>query len=207
MAFKRGNGGGGRRGWDSPPWTPTKGRGTTIPPDMRFRSTPDDDQIERPGAPGPVGVGQRVQALFPPHIFPPFNAAHFFAADNATIGAGPVVTKFTGTSAKITIPQGNMGVVRELTFYVNGLLTTSVISFAVLVNGNPQEGYTKILMPQSAQAFFVFSPDNVFIPAIEQGTIEVQATVTDAVAYALGFELRGWSYSKEIAKWWSGAAG
>lgn len=191
-------------------WTPTKGSGTRIPEDLRFRSSRPSGSVAEGGVPGKPGElggkGQRVQTMLAPHIFPPYNASFFRAADSASFAGAVTAQKFTGTlgQGKITIPQGNVGVVRELTFYVAALLVSSQISFDVLVNDSPVEGYSNLFMPQIAAAAFSFSPDVVFIPVKEGNTIQVRATVGDAVTYTLSYELRGWSFSKEIAEWWKG---
>lgn len=156
-----------------------------VPADIRMPS----------GPPPPPPADRPFRALQPPRVVPPYGAAFFFASDDATVGPAPAVQVFSGAAAKVTIPGNSTGVVRELNLFVNGLLATSQIAFAVLVNGNPAQGYDNIRMPQITLAAYGYSPNDFYIVLPMGASVQVRATVGDAVAYALSFSLRGWSWS------------
>lgn len=152
-----------------------------------------------PSQPQPGGADVTPVAL-PPNNSPPYGFRSFNVSNNQVIGPGPVTTVLTNT---FRLPQGSVGVIRGLIFLVNNLLLTSQINFAVQINSGSVEGYDNYVMPQAGMAVYVDNPDNAYIDVPDNAIISVAVTVTDAVAYAIYAQVRGWYYSKSVADKWA----
>lgn len=139
-------------------------------------------------------------AAFPPQYFPPLGASNLFAAAQLSLGPGPTaLTPIPGCS--FTVPANNVGVVRGLTLNVNNLLTTSLITFSLLINGAPLPGFANMfIFPRLAASLASdFPPENTSIEIPDGATVSVAAQVNDPGTYQLGATFRGWYWSKALA--------
>ena len=139
------------------------------------------------------------QLQFPGTWSPPPGAQYFFTEDDRTVAVGPSTTELTGT--RFQTPVNNVAVVRELTFFVNALLTTSDITFRLLYNNAPVPGHTIKIFPRAVASVTVsFLPEDTLLPAPDAALISGNVTVVDAVSYQLGMNIRGWFVSKDVAR-------
>lgn len=150
-----------------------------------------------------VGAPRQVpgaQLHFPPWVYPPPGARYFYPTSNVTLGAGPLVQELPATVYQVQ--TNNVGVIREINLNVNNLLATSNITFRLLFNGAPVQGYDGMFVfPRAVASFsstFDANSTMVFVP--DGARISIQVQVVDAVAYQVGASYRGWYYSKAIAE-------
>lgn len=157
-----------------------------------------DGQPLGPGSPG--GIGAAGIMAFPPHIYPPREGyIEFLPPSTAQTVAGPTTTVVLATPT-FNLPANSVGVIRELNFNVNNVLTTTDIRFRVLVNGSPVPGYDSIdIFPRAAASVNLsFPPENTFLRLVDGAAITIEVTVTDGGSYQLGASFRGWHFSKTI---------
>lgn len=147
---------------------------------------------KQPGRPGEPGTLTR----FPANFVPPSTAQDFSAAANASFGPGPL----TQVIATFTIPRGSIGVVRSVSFQINNMLVTTLISFAVTINEAPYPGWTYSIFPRAAANVVVsFGPEETFIKVPDGALVGFQVTRTDAGTNLVGGLFHGWHFSKSIA--------
>lgn len=159
------------------------------------------------GAPGgPQGVRSELVndrgalTRLPASFVPPPEAIDFRAGGNNSV-TGPATTAAIANSA-VNIPRGTVGYIRSVTFNINNMIATTVVSFSVLLNGAPISGWNNIsIFPRVAASVSVsFTPDETFIKISDGGTISLQVTVTDGGTYVLGGNFHGWHFSKRVAQ-------
>lgn len=101
------------------------------------------------------------------------------------------------------LPADNVGVLRSITLNVNAMLTTSLLEWRFLFDGNPVEGWSNVSMfPRNAgYAGSAYGPDETFIDIPAGAIISVQIIVdpADANTYQAGVTYHGWSYPKRLA--------
>ena len=153
------------------------------------------------GAPTGVQTQPLSRSLMvpPPWMFPPGDAARYiFREDDRTLAGGPVAqTEMVG--ATFQIPSQNVAVIRELNFNVNNMLITSDITFRVLFNEGPVEGYTFKIFPRAAASISVAFPAESTVLHVPEATrVSLTVQVADAGVYQVGCSWRGWFYSKDI---------
>lgn len=174
-----------------------------MPKDIEGRGEPPTTGARGavPGAPGlPYEPPRPVS--FPPWIFAPVGSTQFFFAGSQTV-TGPNTT-VTLTAPQFQIPLNQVGVVRDLGFFVNDLLATSDITFRLRFSQHPVQGYDQIfIFPRLAGSVSKsFLPESTVIRVPDNTTIDIEVTVVDAGSYPLGAEFKGWSYSKALAQEW-----
>lgn len=134
----------------------------------------------------------------PPWQAPPLGSASFYVSTFATVGPGPLTAEFAGSVFQV--PVGNVAIIRSLTLNVNNIVAASRISFALLFNGSPVQGYDQMaVFPRVAASVSVsFTADDTFIHVPDTARISVQVTITDANSYLVGCDFKGWYYAKRF---------
>lgn len=178
------------------------GIGGRVPPDLDVQAWPDARRgvasIALDKGSGALFSGPQTLVGYPPWQVPPVGGQSFYISTFATLGVGPVVYEFP--NSVFTIPVGNVAIIRSLTFNVNNIVATSVIQFKLLFNGSPVQGYDQInIFPRVAASVSVsFTADDTYINVPDACRISVQVSVTDAVAYTVGADFKGWYYPKRF---------
>lgn len=156
-----------------------------------------------PAAPGPGGApptaGANVVLLPPTVIRPPSSGA--FSALGRNVAGVPFTLANTPAiipGSQFQVPAENSGVIQSVVFQVAGLLATSDITFDVLFNDQPVQGWSSYAVwPVAAPVFITgWGPDETQIPVPDNTQISVRITVLDGGNYSAGSELRGWFYNK-----------
>lgn len=147
------------------------------------------------------GSGSNVVIMPPTVIRPP--QAQSFRADGASVLGVPFSNANTPVvipGSTFVVPSQNVAVIQSLVLSVNTLLATSIISYRLLVNSAPVEGWAPIrIFPTPASAFLLsFAPEETQIPITEGATISVEITVdpADGASYQAGASFNGWYYDK-----------
>lgn len=142
-----------------------------------------------------AGFGGTLTRL-PANFVPPPTALDFSASANASFGPGPA----TQTIATFTIPRGSIGVVRAISFQINNMLVTTIISFALTINEAPVPGWTYSIFPRAAANVVVsFGPEETFVKVPDGALVGFQVIRTDAGTNLVGGLFHGWHFSKTIA--------
>lgn len=151
---------------------------------------------EPAGESGAAAARRAVYALPPPTEAPAPGATYFrLQGRNAAqlAAAGEVVL------ASHKLPVGQLGVIRIVTFSMNGLLISSDLRFRIRVDGAIPPGWEWTPFPTGAALFAQeFPPESTYIRVPETSLLEVTAEVIDAGTYALGADVQGWQYGAEL---------
>lgn len=134
-----------------------------------------------------------------PRNTPPPGAIPFIAQERASL-IGSAVSDVTAILARLQCPQFYLGVVRELSFFVNDLATTSNIVFAMRVNQAVLPSTSIEVFPKNASSDLIeFDPNTTRIEVPEGATADVQVTIRagDVGTYLVGAMYRGWWYPEE----------
>lgn len=154
-----------------------------------------DQFIPTPDAPGFSG-GVLVPP-FPEQTIPP-SGTYFVAQgtlDNITAGSGQVVL------GSFQVPDNSVAVIRNVVITGAPWTLTSVVRWAILLDGVPAPGWSFARIPRvpAAAAVREFTPELVTIRVGAGALIEVVAQVdaADLGNYQLEGEARGWIYPQE----------
>lgn len=176
-------------------------RRTVLPKDIKsFEQVASATEGQPLGVGSPGGIGAAGVMAFPPHIYPPTEGyTDFFPTAAAQTVTGPNTTVVL-TAPTFTLPTNSVGVIRELNFNVNALLTSSDITFQVLVDGSPRVGFDAInIFPRAAASINLnLPPENTFLKLPDAAVVQIRVTVVDGGSYQLGADFRGWFFSKSV---------
>lgn len=112
------------------------------------------------------------------------------------IGPGP---GFSVAVAGTRLSAAVVGIVREVTYEVNNLLPSSLITFALRVNQAPVSGYTyRFSAYGSPHASVIYDVNTTFIELPSRGLLDVLITVADGGTYTAFVTLGGWDYPKDL---------
>lgn len=156
----------------------------------------DTGQQGAPFMPGGVarigGVQPPNLVNLPPELYPPDQATGFVLSDSQpVVGAG---SNTTFPNFALALPFDQVGVISALTILVDGLLITTAVTFALVINGAGVQGYNQLsILPRNgATAVSVqFGPQlRILIPA--GGTVAATGNNVDGASYTLGIQAQGW---------------
>jgi hypothetical protein len=135
----------------------------------------------------------------PPTYLRPSGATDFNVAVNQA-GLTALTTPLELTGSAVTIPPGNVAVIRSLVLGINTVVSTTAVTWALLFDGSPVPGWSGLGFFPGAlnQALTVYGPDELQLPVPEGTRISVAVTVADAGNYQAGAQFHGWWYSREI---------
>lgn len=120
----------------------------------------------------------------------------------------PVTGPNTITLASFAVPRHMVGVIREVTFQVNDVVTSSDITFTIRTNQSPVTGYVYALFPRAASHITVeFDPYSTYVPLPDGALVDVQVRVVDIGTYLIGATLRGWLYPGDLETQYQQGAG
>lgn len=161
-----------------------------------------------PAGPGTFGHGASSGSAFArpdadPDWYSPPGAIDWLAQGTATVGPGPAATAVLAT---FQLPSGRVGVARDVTFSIQNMVPTTVVTLTVLNGGAAVPGWTLIQIPGRTTPFlsFSWSPDGTLIRFPAAVVISLSVTVTDAVAYTISASARGWHYPEQLRDMWAG---
>lgn len=156
-----------------------------------------------PGMTPPPGVGpdvlQRIITLRQP-------AAEQIplAADFNTLGFKTTVAVEAGVNipgAEFVMPQGYVGRLDGVIFYIANMLLSTVVTFSVLEDGFPIPGFNNVAIFPGVAAR-VSNQFSTFTRLPTGCKLSVVYTNTDGGAYTVGGALSGWSWPETAGKQW-----
>lgn len=122
------------------------------------------------------------------------------------VGSGSVDTVAVETGTAITncsfrLGQGNIGVLRSVTFYVNNMLASTNLVFTIKVNGGPVPGYGAFTpFPRVAASISNGFDMQFLLPS--ESKIEVFFNNVDGGSYKVGAVFTGWQHPESSALRW-----
>lgn len=188
-----------------------------MPDDPSFRDptgTPLDIEARpRPGrgapgggAPGgalripvPGGGGVQPFILASPTVERPPSASDFNTFD--TLAARTAAnTPALFPAAQVTLPPGQVGVIRSFLLLANSLLVTSDIRWTLLFNNSPVVGWANLTInPRAAGSVEIaWTPEETYIPVPEAATIDWRVRVNDGGTYQVSVAMHGWFYPSSL---------
>lgn len=143
--------------------------------------------------------------VYLPEIFPIPDAVEFNPSGSATsVGAetGTAITMLpTISNALVKLPDQNIGILRGFAVYITNMLTTTNVSWTLMINGSPAGGYGAIKLFPRASAFVGNSFD-CFIRIPDGAKVGVEFTNTDGGSYIIGASFSGWYWPIASGKRW-----
>ena len=137
-----------------------------------------------------------------PEVFPIPDARVFNAeCQQASAIAQTFVLGFTPA---VEIPAGYYGIVTSFTIYVQNMLATTNVTFSLLSNGNPVQGFAPLtIFPgASPRAANTFDTPQRFTGDV---TLTVSITNGEGGSYLLGAALSGWFWPIASDRRWKSA--
>lgn len=152
-----------------------------------------DPSRMKPGHPGPGTEAPLVRNVYPPWVYKlpmsdDFNENNFTTVLAAV--AGTVVKPVAFQTAPTFI-----GYVQIFGIYVLSPLATTDITFALLINGAPVQGWDNVRLPPGAANFFVQNFSDLQVPIPNRGLVEVSVTNNAATGpWTVGAKVAGWTH-------------
>lgn len=188
----------------------------TYSPDIAAKGTTGGAAgVIRPGPGGGGGVasiydppGVNAQPVqLPPTFYRPSGATDFYASTPAA-GVSVDTAASPAELASFTLPTGQVGALRSVSFSVNNLTTASRIRWSMLFNDTPVAGWAdRRVFPRAATSFTDFNGGDLVQILIPEGTtVRFVASVDDVGTYTIGLEFFGWHYDLAIQRAYDGRA-
>lgn len=131
---------------------------------------------------------------------PPPGAIDFLAQSRATV-TGLAGADVTQVLAQLITPEHMVGVVRELSYQINDVVSSTNVNFAFRVNQGPVQGYRLDVFPKVASHDLIeFDPNVTMIRVPKASDLDVLVTVRagDIGTYLVGAVFKGWWYPEEL---------
>jgi len=157
---------------------------------------------------GAVQYTRPSPVTFPPRLFPPPGSVSFYRQASALV-AGPA-SWVTPAGIVLAIPAAVRGVIRFFNVFINNMLATSDILFALRVNQGAVAGFDAITLFPRAAAFVgeSFGGAGEVVIDLEHGSVvDVGITVRDVGAYTVGASYAGWYYPEKLAETYARTGG
>lgn len=149
------------------------------------------DITAREGVPRPAGRRLRGD----PQVTPPRGSRPFLEQQRQSV-TGPNVSI---TLARFRVPPHMVAIIREITYQVNDVVTSTDITFRLRSNDSSVTGYVYALFPRAASHVSVeFDPYSTYVPISDGAEVDVRVTVVDIGMYLVGATLRGWVYPGDL---------
>lgn len=144
----------------------------------------------------------RALQVYLPDIYPIPGASEF----NILVTKSTTVAETADIGLTLDVPANNIGIIRSVTISVSDMLTTTVVSWTVQVNGAPAQGYFGLSMYPRVSPFVSNAFDS-FIHIPQGGKVRVQYTNTDGGSYTVGASIGGWFWPESLGRQWIDKAG
>jgi hypothetical protein len=172
-------------------WGPTWGVGGGAPGGMALPMPPD--------LAGNVQQVERSLSLPLPAVFPLPDAQVF---NSACQQASVIIQTFTlAFTPAVNILAGYFAVVNSFTIYVQNMLATTNVVYALLANGSPVQGYTGLtIFPGASPRISNTFDAPIYFTGAQ--TLTVQITNGDGGTYLLGASISGWQWPISSDRRW-----
>jgi hypothetical protein len=131
----------------------------------------------------------------------PIPDAHEFNVEGAVATAAVTANPVAITGCSYTVPAGSLGVVRNVSVYINNMLATTDVRWFVYIDGSPVAGYAPITV-FSRVAAFVGTSFDAKIRITGPATVSISFMNVDGGAYSVGAALGGWDWPQASDDRW-----
>jgi hypothetical protein len=124
-----------------------------------------------------------------------------FLSQERTTVTGLAGSDVTASLAQLQAPQHYKGVVRELSYQINGVTSSTDVQFTFRVNQGVVTGTQIDVFPKTAAHDLIeFDPNVTMIRVPNGSTMDVLVRVRagDIATYLVGTVFRGWWYPEEL---------
>lgn len=166
-------------------------RNRTLPADLVAPYTPYQDANTGPGI-------DRALQVYLPEIYPIPGANEFnILAQKATVA----VEANTDIGLVVDVPKNNIGIIRGLNIFISDMLTTTNVTWTLMVNNGPATGYNNIsIFPRTSP--FVGNSFDAFVRVPQGASIRVVFSNVDGGSYTVGASVSGWSWPQTLGDLW-----
>ncbi len=131
----------------------------------------------------------RELGIYLPEVFPIPDAKEFNPL--GSIGTAAVQANVAIPNATVDVPASNLFVIRSFSIYITNMLATTNVTWSLLVNGQPVQGYLGVsIFPRVAPS--ISNTFDCFIRGRGFATISVIFSNGDGGAYTVGASFSGW---------------
>ena len=106
----------------------------------------------------------------------------------------------------LDVPPNNIGIIRGVQLFILDMLTTTVVTWTLTINGGPVQGYTNLSI-FARTAPFVGNSFDSFINIPQGGKVRVIYTNTDGGSYTIGAGISGWFWPQSLGEQWTKKGG
>jgi hypothetical protein len=146
--------------------------------------------------------------IYPPEYYPIPDAQEFNPAGTvATVGVEsgtqiPIAPQTGPDAGAVTLPSGSVGIIRSLQISLTNMLTTTDVSFSLLINGGPAGGYGVLKMTPRV-APYVSNTFDTFIRVPNNAKVNIVFSNIDGGSYIIGGSIGGWYWPQSSGVSWS----
>ena len=142
--------------------------------------------LDPPGS-GPV-ITKAIQ-LYLPEIYPIPEAQNFNLVGSAASVAPETGTVLAGCT--LQLPANNVGVIRGLALYIDNMLTTTNVTWSLVVQNGVPQGFGNLSMfPRNAT--FVGNNFDILVRVPVGANVQVIFSNIDGGSYTVGAAISGW---------------
>ena len=148
-------------------------------------------------------VSSLSQQIYLPEVFPIPSAVEFNLLGQApTTAAGQVAIPWNNQPGGIyTVPPNTFGVIRSVSFFITDMLTTTNVSFSIIINTAQVQGYSQItIFPRTAP--FVGNGFDSMVRFTGPADIQAIAVNVDGGTYEVGAAVSGWYWTTAADATW-----
>ncbi len=154
--------------------------------------TVDQAVFRRPQ--GPADTSPLVRNVYPPWVFKlpmsqDFNVNRFDLVLAAVVGATVVPVQFQ-------VPPSFVGYVQIFGLFIQSPTNVQDITFSLLINGGPVQGWDNIKFPPGAANFVVQNFADLQVPIPDSAKVSVLVTNNNANAWVVGAKIAGWYHPR-----------
>lgn len=147
----------------------------------------------------PPQVSDLTQQIFLPEVFPIPDAKEF----NPLGSQATTVVQFnqTITGTTFTVPSSTFGVIRSVTLYITNMLTTTNVTYSLVINNSPVQGYNQLsIFPRAAP--FVSNAFDCMLRFSGPADIKMVFDNRDGGTYVVGGAYSGWFWPQSSDTRW-----
>lgn len=140
----------------------------------------------------------RALQIYLPTIEPIPGASEFnILATKATVA----VETNVDIGLTLDLPANNIGIIRGVNLFILDMLTTTVLTWTLTINGGPVSGYTNLQI-FARTAPFVGNTFDSFVNIPQGSKVRVVYTNTDGGSYTIGAAISGWFWPQSLGEQW-----
>jgi hypothetical protein len=139
------------------------------------------------------------QSVFLPEVFPIPDAKEFNPLGSQATAVVQVNQVIPGTV--FDVPANTFGVIRSVTFYITNMLTTTNVTYSLLIQFAAAQGYSQVaIFPRVAP--FVSNSFDCMVRFLGPARVQINFDNNDGGTYVVGGSFSGWFWPQASdARW------